>query len=189
MNGRVFGEISWLKLLVCFGLILIVLASERAIRRVLSRSIEKASRKTERSWVDLIVDALFGPVSLFIRVYGIYWALSPVWIYFEGPGGTNLVHQLAGKAADLGGTVASFWFIYRFVFSIDIKIRKWIGSSDNGIHDMLVPLVSKTWIWPIFPKGVVSGRKYGGWSEKKRSILGDVELSSFFLSSRLVLKR
>jgi MscS family membrane protein len=144
INSRVLGDVSWLKLIVCFGLILLVLAAERAVRRVISFRIEKVSRKAEPSWADLILEALFGPVSLFIQVYGFYWALSPIWIYFEGSGGVNIVHRMAGKAADIGGTVAIFWFIYRFVFSIDIKIRKWLGSAENGIHDMLVPLVSKT---------------------------------------------
>ena len=70
--------------------------------------------------------------------------MSPIWIYFEGPGGANLFHKAAGKAADLGGTIALFWFLYRFIFSIDLKIKKWISSTDNSIHDMLVPLVSKS---------------------------------------------
>ncbi len=144
INGRAFGEVSWLKLIVCFGLIVIVLAVERTIRRVIRFRLEKASRKPEAGWGDLILAALLGPLTIFIQVYGVYWALSPVWIYFEGPGRIMNVHRLAGAAADLGGTVAIFWFIYRFIFSIDFKIKKWIGSTDNGIHDMLVPLVSKT---------------------------------------------
>jgi len=144
INAKAFGEISWLKLIVCFGLIILVLAGERVIRSVMSLRTEKASHKPEPGWGALILKALVGPLTLFIRVYGIYWALSPIWIYFEGPGGINLVHRAAGKVADLGGTVALFWFFYRFIFSIDFKIRKWVGSSDNGIHDMLVPLVSKT---------------------------------------------
>jgi len=143
INCRVFGDISWLKLIVCFALILFVLASERAIRRVIASRLESSSRKPETGWGSLILDALFGPLTLFIRVYGIYWALSPIWIYFDGPGGISLVHKAAGKAADLGGTVAIFWFIHRFVPSIDFKVRKWIGSSDNGINDMLVPMICK----------------------------------------------
>jgi MscS family membrane protein len=144
INDKAFGDISWLKLIACFGLIMIVLAVERAIRRVISFRLQKASQKPKSGWADLILDAFFGPLTLFIRVYGVYWALSPIWVYFEGPGGINLVHRLAGKAADIGGTVALFWFIYRFLFSVDLKIREWVGFANNGIHDMLVPLVSKT---------------------------------------------
>ena len=56
----------------------------------------------------------------------------------------NVIHRAAAKAADLGGTIALFWFIYRFIFAIDFKIKKWVSSTDDSIHDMLVPLVSKT---------------------------------------------
>ena len=144
LNAKAFGEVSWLKLIVCLGLILLVFAIERAIRSVISLRIEKASHKPVYGWGDLILEALSRPLTLFIRVYGIYWALSPIWIYFEGPAGANIFHRAAGKAADLGGTIALFWFLYRFIFSIDSKIKKWFSSTDNGFHDMLVPLVSKT---------------------------------------------
>jgi MscS family membrane protein len=144
INARAFGEVSWLKLIVCLGLILLVFATERAIRRVISLRIEKGSQRQESGWGYLILEALSRPLTLFIRVYGVYWALSPVWIYVEGPGAFNVIHRAAAKAADLGGTIALFWFIYRFIFTIDFKIKKWVSSTDDGIHDILVPLVSKT---------------------------------------------
>lgn len=144
INARAFGEVSWLKLIFCLGLILLVFAIERAIRSVISLRIKKATQGRAYGWGDLILEALSRPLTLFIQVYGIYWALSPIWIYFEVPGGANLLHKAAGKAADLGGTVALFWFLYRFIISIDFKIKKWISTTDNSIHDMLVPLVSKT---------------------------------------------
>ena len=144
INARAFGEVSWLKLIFCLGLILLVFAIERVIRSVISLRIAKAAQGPVCGWGDLILKALSRPLTLFIHVYGIYWALSPIWIYFEGPGGANLFHKAAGKAADLGGTIALFWFLYRFIFSIDLKIKRWISSADNGIHDMLVPLVIKS---------------------------------------------
>ncbi len=70
--------------------------------------------------------------------------MSPTWIYAEGPGALSVIHRAAAKAADVGGTIALFWFIYWFIFAIDFKIKKWVISTDDSIHDMLVPLVSKT---------------------------------------------
>ncbi len=144
INAKAFGEISWLKLFVCFGLILFVLAIERAIRRIILLRIQRASQRPEPTWSDLVLESLSRPLVLFIRVYGIYWALSPIWIYFDGPGGANVIHRTAGKIADVGGTIALFWFIYRFIFLIDSKIKKWVTSTDNSINEMLVPLVSRT---------------------------------------------
>lgn len=145
INTKAFGDISWLKLMVCAGLVLFVFAAERALRRAISLNISRADQKAEPRWVDMIIKALAGPLTVFVRVYGVYWALSPIWLYLDSTGaGGSFVHKAASRAADLGGTVALFWFIYRFIFSIDFKIKKWVGATENGIHDMLVPLVSKT---------------------------------------------
>jgi MscS family membrane protein len=144
INTRAFGEISWLKLIVCMGLVLLVFAIERAIRRIICLRMEKTAQRAQPKWGDLVVVALSKPLTIFIQVYGVYWALSPIWLYLDGPAGANVIHRAAGKAADIGGTIALFWFIYRFIFSIDFKIKKWVGAAENGIHDMLVPLVSKT---------------------------------------------
>ncbi|MHC1727940.1 MAG: mechanosensitive ion channel family protein [Syntrophobacteraceae bacterium] len=144
INAKVFGEISWLKLIACMVLLLLVLIFERAVRQLISMRMRRASEKSESKWGDLLLEALSKPLALFIQVYGIYWALSPIWGYFATPGGQNVIHRTAGKAADLGGTIALFWFIYRFIHILDAQIRKWVSSSDNSINEMLVPLVSKT---------------------------------------------
>ncbi|MFZ2445875.1 MAG: mechanosensitive ion channel family protein [Syntrophobacteraceae bacterium] len=144
VNARALGDITWLKLFVCFGLLLLVIALDRAVRRLLSMRIRRAPPREASRWGDLLLEALINPLSLFIRVYGIYWALSPIWAHFDEAGGANLVHRAAGKAADLGATVALFWFIYKLIHVVDSKARKWAATTDNSINDMLVPLVSKT---------------------------------------------
>ncbi len=144
INAKAFGEISWLKIIVCIGLVLLVLAMERAIRYLIALRIKRASEGAESKWSDLLLNAISEPLTLFIRVYGIYWALSPIWSYCDSAGAVSTVHKAAGKVADLGGTVALFWFVYRFIHVIDFQIRKWVLASDNGINNMLVPLVSKT---------------------------------------------
>ena len=53
INTRAFGEISWLKLIACFGLVLLVFAAGRAVRRVISLRIGRtAQREAEPSWGD-----------------------------------------------------------------------------------------------------------------------------------------
>jgi MscS family membrane protein len=144
IDAKAFYGITWLKLFVCFGLILLVLALERSVRYVIAMRLNRTAGVCDAKWGDRLLDAVSKPITLFVRVYGIYWALSPIWSYFDSPGGANLVHRVAGKAADLGGTIAFFWFLYRFIHVIDCQIRKWVSSTENSINDMLVPLVSKT---------------------------------------------
>lgn len=144
INAKAFEGISWLKLIACAALLLLVLIFERVVRRLIAMRIRRASEKSEPKWGDLLLEALSKPLVIFIQVYGIYWALSPIWAHFDTPGDLSLIHRAAGKAADLGGTIALFWFAYRFIHIIDAQIRRWVNSSDNSINEMLVPLVSKT---------------------------------------------
>ena len=158
INARAFGGITWLKLFICFGLVLLVVVIERSIRRLLLLKMGKRAEeaKSEVRWTDLLLESLIKPLSLFIRVYGVYWALSPIWSYFDSPGSSNLIHRSLGKVADLGGTVALFWFLYRFVHILDHQVRKRVVSSDNSINEMLVPLISKTVrIFVIFVGGML----------------------------------
>lgn len=142
ITAAAFGGISWLRLLVCAGLLIFVIGIDRVMRRLISMRLQKCG--TDLKWCDLLMEALISPLSLFVKVYGIYWALSPIWASFDTPGSMGLVHRAAGKAADFGGTIALFWFIYRFISVADSKARNWTKSSDNGINDMLFPLISKT---------------------------------------------
>lgn len=144
VNATAFLGISWLKLLVCFVLLLMVLVLDRAVNHLIAMRLKKSESRNGSRWDDLLLKSLVKPGSLFIRIYGVYWALSPIWGHFDTPGGSSLVHRAAGKAADLGGIVAFFWFVYQFIQVIDFRVRKWAASTDNSINDMLVPLVSKT---------------------------------------------
>ncbi len=137
-----FGGISWLRLLVCVGLLLFVTGLDWVIRRLINMRLRRCG--TELNWCDLLLESLTSPLSLFVKVYGIYWALSPIWASFDSPGGFSLVHRAAGKAADFGGTIALFWFIYRFISIADSRMHTWTKAGDKSINDMLFPLISKT---------------------------------------------
>lgn len=146
VNAKAFLGISWLKLFVCLLLLVTVMGVERIVTFLISRKIalKEAEGKSARWW-GLFFDALHRPLSLFIRIYGVYWALSPILGYFDSSSGSHaLIHRLAGKVADLGGSTALFWFIYRFINIIDLQLRSWAASTHSTIDDMLVPLVGKT---------------------------------------------
>lgn len=145
INHKAFADISWLKLLFCLLLLLIVVIVERILRWVLERKI--AAIPTVEgvvSWARLLLGAVLKPLSLFIWVYGIYAALSPLYGHFESPDGANLVLAIAKRAADIGGTVALFWFLYLLVSLLDARLMRWAKGTDNSIDTMLAPLVGKT---------------------------------------------
>jgi MscS family membrane protein len=145
INGKVFMDISWLKLLFCLLLVFVVVIVERLVRWFIQRRIETIPQVEGRiSWMRLILKSVLQPLSLLIWSYGIYGALSPLYGHFQAPDGSNLVHLVLQKAASVGATLALFWFVYLFVNVVDVRLSQWAESTESTIDDILVPLFGKT---------------------------------------------
>jgi MscS family membrane protein len=142
---EIFAGITWLKLLFCLLLTFLVVMVERLIRWLINSTIRKMPPEEETvAWRKHFLEALTRPLSLFIWSYGIYGALSPLYIHFVAPDGSNLVHSVAQKAADIGGTIAFFWFILLLIGILDVYLKKWAAGTESTIDDMLAPIVGKT---------------------------------------------
>ncbi len=145
VDVKVFYGISWLKLIVCAGLLFLVVLFERVVRALLRRRLLRLKAAGEKGgWLYLTLETLHKPFTLFIWVYGVYAALSPLFGHFQSPDGTNLVHTAASRAADVGGTIVLIWVIYRLVAVVDVRLKQWASTTESTIDDMLVPLVGKT---------------------------------------------
>ena len=145
MDAEIFAGINWVKLLFCLFLIFLVVLIERSLRWVINSAIRKMPVDAETvSWRRSLLQALSKPLSLFIWSYGIYGALSPLYVHFLAADGSNLVHSVAQKAADIGGVVALFWFLLLLIGILDIYLKKWAAATESTIDDMLVPIVGKT---------------------------------------------
>ncbi|MBW1826352.1 MAG: mechanosensitive ion channel family protein [Deltaproteobacteria bacterium] len=123
-----------------------------SIGKGLDQLSDKASSKIRKmpedgetlSWRQSFLQALSKPLSLFIWSYGIYGALSPLYVHFLAADGSNLVHSVAQKAADIGGIIALFWFFLLLIGILDIYLKKWAVTTESTLDDMLVPIVGKT---------------------------------------------
>ena len=144
INAKVFAGITWFKLILCLFLLFLVLLIERIVRLTIDRKRKKAKEEDVKKIIQLILEAVAKPLSMFIWVYGIYIVLTPLFVHFQKPDGTNLVHSVAQKAADLGAAVALFWFIFKLVSVVDFHLKKWAASTDSSIDDILAPLFGKT---------------------------------------------
>lgn len=145
VNKTTFLGIRWIKLLFCMLLLLGVMVIERLLRWSIQHKIKTIPRREGViSWLRLFLKAIVKPLSLFIYVYGIYAALSPLYVHFEASDGSNLVLAVFKRSADIGGTVALFWFFYQMVLLLDTRLMKWADGTDSSIDNMLVPLVGKT---------------------------------------------
>jgi MscS family membrane protein len=145
VEAEVLAGITWLKLLLCLFLTFLVVMAERLIRWLINSAIRKMPVQEEVvSWRQHFLEALTRPLSLFIWSYGIYGALSPLYLHFTAADGSNLVHTVAQKAADIGGTIALFWLILLLIGILDVFLKKWAAGTQSTIDDMLVPIVAKT---------------------------------------------
>ena len=144
INTKVFYGITWLKLILCLLLLFVVLLVERIVRVGIDRRIRRIEEKKEVKPIrHLILKSVARPLSLFIWVYGIYFVLTPLFLHFRKPDGTNLVHTVAQQAADLGAAIALIWFILKLVSIVDFQLKKWAASTDNAIDDVLAPLAGR----------------------------------------------
>ena len=141
---EIFAGITWLKLLFCLFLVFLVVLVERLIRWLVNSTIRKMPGEETVVWRKHFLEALTRPLSLFIWSYGIYGALSPLYIHFVAPDGSNLVHSIAQKAADIGGTIALFWLFLLLIGILDVYLKRWAASTESTIDDMLAPIVGKT---------------------------------------------
>lgn len=137
--------IAWIKLLFCGLLLLGVVAVERLVRWVLQHKANAIPHQDGViSWLRLFLQAVIKPLSLFIYVYGIYAALSPLYEHFQTADGTNLVLMVVKRGADIGGTVVLFWFFFQLVVLLDIRLTRWADGTDSSIDNILVPLIGKS---------------------------------------------
>lgn len=144
-DAEVFLGIQWTKLLFCLAAVILVILFERVLRALLQRKIETLpSRDDAISWRRILVKALVRPLSLLIWAYGIYGALSPLFGHFKAEDGSNLIHAVAQRAADMAVTIAIVWFFYGLVVFLDERLKRWASTTESSIDDILVPLVGKT---------------------------------------------
>ncbi len=144
INAEVFAGISWFKLILCLLLLFLVVLIERVARLTIERKRQKVEGQEVKKIKHLVLEAAAKPLSLFIWIYGIYIVLTPLFVHFQKPDGTNFVHLVAQKAADLGAAIALFWFIFKLVSVVDYHLKKWAASTASSIDDILAPLFGKT---------------------------------------------
>jgi len=141
---ELFSGITWLKMIICLFLVTLVILIERIVQLLVQIKLKNLpAEEVMIPWPKLLLRALSKPMTLMIWVYGIYLAISPLFIHFQSAEGDNLVNVVARKAADIGGTIAIIWFFFRLVQLIDVRIKKWASATESTIDDMLAPMVGK----------------------------------------------
>jgi MscS family membrane protein len=142
---NIFMGVTWLSLIVCLLVLLLVGILDRLARTLIERRVRTlSSARKSLAWMALVLEAFSKPLSLFIWVYGIYGALSILLVQLRYTPGLDFLPGTAGKAADIGGSIAIIWLIYRLAVLSDVRVKTWAGASHSKIDQLLVGIVGKT---------------------------------------------
>jgi len=141
--------LTWLALLASALLLLTVFVLERLLR-MLSRKIQKkmSAEGQAVSLLELFLAALARPLSLFIWAYGLYLALTPLFDYFAGPNGTNLVQDIARRVTNFSASMVPFWFVFRFIGLLDDALSKKAHKTAQITDRVLADLI-RSWRSPL----------------------------------------
>ena len=145
VNEKSMWGISWLKLAFFSACLLGVFLFAKIVGGVIEWRLQKGRHDSRiASWKLVFLENLKTPVCLFIYVYGFYGALSLIFVHFEKPFGPNVLHNVAEKAADIGGGIALVWVAYGLVRIIEERVAERSGGTESKSNDLLVSIVGKT---------------------------------------------
>jgi len=137
--------ITWLNLMACLLAVCLVGVSERLVRLWIGRRVSRlSSGKETLPWMALLLEAFSKPLSLFIWAYGLYGAFSILLVQIQKTVGKDFLLEMAGKVADVGGSIAIIWLAYRLVVLSDVQTTAWAAGSRSRIDQLLVGIVGKT---------------------------------------------
>jgi MscS family membrane protein len=145
VTAPVFGSITWFQVMICLFILFGVALIERAIRWLL---LKKAGPLIEPGMPGTLRSALLRagakPLSLFIWMYGLCFALFPLYPNFQATDGGNPLRAVVDTAVDFGATFAIVWLIYRLVDLLDVRLMARSDRTKNAIDNMLMPLIGTT---------------------------------------------
>ncbi|HQJ08537.1 MAG TPA: mechanosensitive ion channel family protein [Deltaproteobacteria bacterium] len=138
-------SVTYLRLITCFVLLIVVLVVNRIIRYFIDQKIRSLLAGRQR-FTEIVTfwDALSTPLSLFILVYGTFLAFTPVLMELKDVKGLSLAYVVAGKAADFAGYISIIWFVYRLVNVMEASLRRKITKTQSHLDDTIVPLLGRT---------------------------------------------
>jgi hypothetical protein len=156
VTAKAFNGITWLKLISTLFMLLLVLVVDRVIGYLIRRRLRRP--ETERrppTWLEVLLEALCKPLCLFIWVYGVYFAISPLFVHFDIPFNENVFRDHAAKAATIGGLIAVVWFIFRVIRLVDLELSRLAKSTTSRIDHLQASLIGKTLRWVVVIIGSV----------------------------------
>jgi small-conductance mechanosensitive channel len=138
VNVKFWRGITWLKLLASALLLVVFIVIERTLSARLKATARKIPVENKSALSKkVLLEAITSPLSFLILVYGAYASISPLFKHFQDTKGRNVVHDVAENMADLGGTLAVVWLIYRLIRAVDALMQSRLTESPRLVHILI----------------------------------------------------
>jgi small-conductance mechanosensitive channel len=145
IRAKVSGEVTWADLILLLALLVLVLGAYRFVAARFRRKEEDVHPhpETQERRV-LVLRTVAKPACFLIWIYGVYFALMPMLLRLNAPGGRHPIRQAVDKLFDLGLFVSLLWLFRRFTLVVDAWLQIAAARSKSKINSLLAPLVGKT---------------------------------------------
>ncbi len=144
-SDPVLGRFSWADLCVLLCFLLLVLAVNGSLSWMLRRKLSRAEAEAgDQGWRGRLFQTFAKPLSLLVRVYGVYFAATPILRKLAGAEGPYPLAQFFNATLDLGLFVCLFWLFFRFTRILEDWLKRLTSKSENKLDDLLAPLLGKS---------------------------------------------
>lgn len=153
LRNPAFLGISRLKLLLSILLLCLLGMLDLILRWLIGRKVARYQlnqptladlAKHASNRIDMIIEALRPPLSLFIWGYGGLTVVAFLFSQISHEDELIWIPVSAGKIAELGGLIAFFWLILRLTTVLDTRLALWAEQTPSHWDNILVPFVAKT---------------------------------------------
>jgi len=145
-----FAGLSWGQLLLSSAVLVLVAAAAELLRWILRRTARhqdakvppgSEARTKPAPWLKLTLEALIPALMLFIWIWGVYAAFALLFVEPQlgqpPPSALNLLSWLKNA----GEIAALFWFIFRMIRVVEVRLRQWTATTQSKWDDVIVVLV------------------------------------------------
>ncbi len=145
VKASIINGVTWLKVILSLMTLLGIALAERGLNYSIKWRLKMLRAKGKGySWAAMFLDALSGPMALFIWVYGVYFSFSPILQEIHAPFQGSQIHGSVSTVTDVAGIVAVIWLVYRLLKVLDSYLDRQARSPRSIMDPLLASFIGKT---------------------------------------------
>jgi len=148
VNEDALPGFCWGQLLLAGSLLVLVAVATQLLRWTLRRiagqtQAAELSKQatTDTPWLKLTFESLLPPLTLFIWTWGLYAAFELLFGQRGPEMRPSFVSGLLDWLKNAGEIAALFWFIFRMIRVVEVRLKQWTATTDSKWDNVIVTLV------------------------------------------------